>query len=173
MTTEAGARRYRVTASFDSPELAQDAMLGLEAAGIDAHDIHLRTADAVQTPEGERRTDLRIAGSIARRYGAGAVIGAAVGALLVFAVLAIAGFSAAQAAVIGALAGGTGGFFLGGYWGVARRLPVNAEAFDTMAVDTADDRDVTVEVEVIDDADTLSTVNDTLRRAGARVVRGA
>lgn len=174
MTTAPGARRHHLVARFPDADAARRGMLELERAGVDGNDIHLDLDRSVASKGGLRRADGEVAGAVGRRYAGGAVAGALIGAVVIVAVLLLAGIRPVGAAVaIGALTGGTGGFFVGGYWGVARRLPVNPEAYDTDEVDPAAEEPVTVEVDVSDDQ-IVGDLVAVLEQAGAaRVERPA
>jgi hypothetical protein len=159
----------RIVAEFGRPTDAQAAMIDLEARGFDADDVHLPDPGAVPTPEMQRTAEGRVMGRVLKRavlFGtAGAVVGAAIGLLLVWALDA----DFPMAPGIAVLAGGLFGGAIAGLWGAAYRLPVNEEAFDADTVDARDTRPVRVEVRARSRED-AARASDVLQARGANLI---
>lgn len=144
---------HTVVARFDEPDDAREAMIDLEVKGIDADAIRLVAPSAPVPAAGDaaRGVDLDVAGGLARRAAKGALLGALIGAALLVAVLTIARVEPLGTALLsGVVAGAIGGSLIGGYWSVSMRLPVNAEAFDTYAIDPQNTGGVAIAVRVDD-----------------------
>ncbi len=158
-------------ADFDEPAAARQAMIALEGQGIDADDIRLvDEPSAVPTQGATRGAELAATGDVARNYAGGATIGAVVGAgLLALVALLVGPDPVGPALAIAVVGGAVGGFFLGGYWGAAAKLPVNEEAFDTYLSDPQDSAAVRVEVR-IGRPGTLDATAAVLRSHNARRV---
>jgi hypothetical protein len=159
-----------VTAEFDSPERAREAMVALEWQGIDADDIKLVAPPDVPVPDAQRAAEGRIVRDIARRtivWGAsGAVVGAGIG----IAIALIAGLDQPGVALlVAALGGGILGGMIAGFWGGASRLPVNEEALDTYTIDPRAADSVRVEIRARDGG-AVAAANAVLRDHDARRV---
>ncbi|CAN5863974.1 hypothetical protein BH24ACT3_BH24ACT3_19780 [soil metagenome] len=143
---------HNLIATFPDGEAAREAMVALEQQGIEAGDVTLLSGPSAAVTGGAARAeDMAVTGEVAKRYGVGGAIGAVIGALIVVGVVNLAGIEPrAAVSVGGALAGAIGGFFLGGYWGAAKGLPVNDDVFDTYLPEGSDH--VGVVVAVGDDA---------------------
>jgi hypothetical protein len=142
-----------VEAEFDEPAPARDAVLALEGTGVDADDIHVVTPDTVVTPAGERAATSAIHTSWVRNVLSLGVPVALAGAVIVAVAVLALGVEPRGAAVLGgAIAGAVGGSILGGFWGNARKLPVNEEVMDTYAVDPRGAEPTRLEVRARDDA---------------------
>jgi hypothetical protein len=162
---------HLLSAAFDDPVDAKEAMVALEGAGIDADAVNLETVGAaVPTKDVGRSADLAVTGTAARKYGIGAGVGAIVGAaVLILAVLILDVEPVGTAVGIAAVAGAIGGALMGGYWGMTRRLPVNEDAYDTRLVNTVGPEGLRLEVRVEDDAK-VDDVVSLLRSHAARDV---
>lgn len=139
-----------VTAEFDSPKRAREAMVALEWQGIDADDIRLVAPSEVPLPDAQRATEGRVVGGVAKRTLAWGAIGAVVGAALGAGLALITGFDSALALVIAVLAGAILGAQIAGFWGGASRLPVNEDALDTHTLDPQGSDPVRVEIRARD-----------------------
>jgi hypothetical protein len=156
---------HTVVARFGDPAPAREAMVDLEAKGIDADAIHLfEQAPSVPTAEGGLQADLAVSRRFVDSYARNGVLGACIGAALFIAVLMLMQVQPlGTAVVIGALAGGIAGFLMGGFIGAARHMPVDEAAYDTYTVDPTDPEGVAVEVRV-DDSDLAAQAVAVLRR---------
>lgn len=164
--------RLVIRADFDDPSEAQGAMFDLEGAGIDAADINLvNHAPVVPTRETQLAADAQLVKGVATRYGKGAAIGAIIGAAIALAIVAAVGIEPRGAAMLMAgVAGGTAGFFYGGFLGVARHLPVNEDTFDVAMTDPRDPEPLHVEVRVEDDG-VAARAEKIMRSHAARTIR--
>jgi hypothetical protein len=139
-----------LVASFDGPDAAREAMIALEANGFDADDIRLAGPDSASAvtpmPETERASDAAVFKSVGRRVVTWGAVGAVVGAAIAVGIVAILGSLSGASAVVAILVGGIFGSLLAGMWGAAYKLPVNEDAYDTLAIDPRADEPVRVEV---------------------------
>jgi hypothetical protein len=143
-----------VEAEFEDPAPARDAVLALEGNGVDAQDIHVVTPDAVPLPAGERAAEGSIHTQWIKNTASIGIPGAVIGALVLAAAVLLIGVEPRGPAVLGAaVAGAIGGSIVGGFWGNARKLPVNEEAMDTYAVDPRGLEPTMIEVRARDDDD--------------------
>jgi hypothetical protein len=138
----------RLVASFDAPESAREAMVALEGLGIDAQAVRLLDqGEAVPVGGLAESGELDAAQDVAGNYARGAVVSAAVAAVIAVAIVLLLGVHPRPLAVaLAAIGGAIGGFFLGGYLNAARRLPVNVDALDTFTIDEHESKPVRVEV---------------------------
>jgi hypothetical protein len=137
----------QVVARFGTMEDARRAIGELELAGIDAGQVVLRDEPAVLDPAEQRTVDLEETGAWLRHAVLGGVVGAVLGAaLLTAAVVVTVGDAGATLLLASVLGGAAFGAAAGGYWGVARSLPVNEAASASRAVDRLEGRLVEVEV---------------------------
>ena len=155
----------KLVASFAAPEVAREAMIDLEALGIDADAVQLVDRNpAVPVGSVERSGEFDAGKAVARNYLRGAIITAVVvGAIAMVVVLALGVEPRALAVALALLAGVIAGFFVGGYIDVRRRLPVNVDALDTYTIDTRSDDPVRVEVR-LDESNTLPDVESVFRK---------
>lgn len=142
----------RMVASFDHPESAREAMIGLEGLGLDAEAVRLLDQDPqVQVGGLDRSGEMDAAQSVAGNYLKGALVTAVVvGGIAAVVVLILGVKPRPLALALSLLGGGLAGFFLGGYLNAARKLPVNVDALDTFTVDSAQSAPVRVEVRLTD-----------------------
>jgi hypothetical protein len=127
---------FTIRGGFERPERAREAMVSLEGRGLDADQIGLQEQPAsIPTREATRSADMTVVREIAGRYLRGGVLGAAVGGVLLAMIVWLIGVDGMAAVIAAGVAGAIGGFLLGGFWGGARRLPVNEQAFDTLTID--------------------------------------
>jgi uncharacterized membrane protein len=132
---------------FASPVDAREAIVSLEAKGIDAALVNLRQPDAVAAPSATRDADASVIRETVPRAISGAVIACVVGAAVGAAVGGVATSSFAGA-VLGALVGVLALGALGAFWGASTKLPVNEDAYETSLADPH--QPVIVEVKLID-----------------------
>jgi hypothetical protein len=133
MDAHAQDHHHRVVASFDSAEQAREAMIALEQAGIEARQIDLTDGHVTTATRGRTRAqDREVFAEGAKRYVGTGIIGAVVGAAIAVGVVLALGIGSP---LVSGLAAGIGGalfgFWAAAYYGVATRLPVNEEVFDT------------------------------------------
>jgi hypothetical protein len=172
VNTEASQPSHSVVvAEFRDPAKARQAMLDLEGIGVDAQAINLvERSTSVPAQNIEQSGELSAAGDTAKRYVGGGVVGAVVGAMIGAALGALSGVDPLSLALIGgAMCGAIAGFVLGGYWGGARKLPVNPDALDTYTIDSSDTEPVHLEVQAHSDDQARQTV-EVLRNASADTV---
>jgi hypothetical protein len=133
MDAHAQDHHHRVVASFDSAEQAREAMIALEQAGIEARQIDLADGHVTAPTRGRTRAqDREVFAEGAKRYVGTGVIGAVVGAAIaVGVVLALDLGSPLVSGLAAGIGGALFGFWAAAYYGVATRLPVNEEVFDT------------------------------------------
>lgn len=160
---------HTVVARFDDPGEAREAMIDLEMKGIDADAIHLVPPHSPLVPNDEVLSkDIEISGEVVRRSATGGLVGALVGAITMIAILSIFRVEPfGTTLLVGVVSGVVGGGLIGGFWGAARRLPVNDEAFDTYVVDPSEPQGVLVEVR-LDDARRAADTVAVLRRHHAQ-----
>ncbi|CAN5726686.1 hypothetical protein BH20ACT2_BH20ACT2_21410 [soil metagenome] len=163
-TTRPPLDEHNFIATFTDAETARGAMVELERHGIESGDVTLLTArDHSATGGAARAEDMAVTGDIAVRAGLGGAIGAVLGALVLVAIVNLAGIEPRAAASIGgALGGAFAGFFLGGYWGGAQKLPVNDDVWDTYLPDQPDHVKVAVHLGDPEQAATAAKVLDDL-----------
>jgi hypothetical protein len=159
---------HTVVGLFDRPSAAREAMVALERKGIDALDIRLVDSPSLSTPQGARRTDLAVTGDTGRRYLTGGLAGAAGGAVVVGLVVGLVTTDGGEA-LLGAFIAAIPGFFVGGFFGGALRLPVDEAALSTYAADPTDSAPVGVEVDLRDEG-TVQTAVTTLQAMHARSI---
>jgi hypothetical protein len=121
-----------VTARFDSAERAREAIIALEQAGVEADHVHLddgrlTTPERSSTWAQDREVFRKGAGRYVLTGLAGAVAGAAV---VIAATMLLVGTDLVVGLAAG-IGGALFGFWAAAYYGVATKLPVNEEAFDT------------------------------------------
>lgn len=126
------AKNSYLVAVFDDPATAREAARKLEGHGLDADDVGVAMPATTPTKDAVRGGELAQAGDFARFYGTGAALGAGAGAAVAVAVVLLIGSGPVGLATgMALLGGGIAGAFMGGFWGVAKHLPVNEEALDT------------------------------------------
>jgi hypothetical protein len=158
-----------VIGRFDDREDARDAMLAIEAKGIDADNINLEAEDALPTADTVHNADRAVVGEVGRHYAEGGLVGAIVGALLGAIALLIGGLGSTSLAIVaGGLTGAIAGFLIGGFLFVGSRLPVNEDTFNTRLVDPAAGK-VEVEVRVANEK-SIEPVVEAMRAHRARAV---
>jgi hypothetical protein len=162
----------RIVAEFGDAEHARAAILALERGGIDADDIKLVDAAPVAAAGAQGEADLAVVKAAERRFGWAALITGVVVAAIGIAVVNLIGVEPRLfVSVVVGLACFVGGFFMGGFIGVATALPVSDEAFDTW-VDELHGTPVAVSVH-IDRGHDPDEVEDTLRQLHPVAVRRA
>jgi hypothetical protein len=162
---------HTVTACFNEPGEAREAMVDLEGKGIDADAINLvGEAVFVPTREGGFHADLSVSRRFIESYARSGVLGALIGAALSIAVLTLMRVNPLGTAIfIGGVCGAIAGFLMGGFIGAARHIPVNEDALETYELDPSDPDGVTVEVRV-PDANEAAAAVAVLRRHHPRVL---
>jgi hypothetical protein len=122
----------QVTARFDSAEQAREAIIALEQAGVEAD--HVRLDDGRLTNPERSSTwaqDRAVFRKGAGRYVLTGVLGAVAGAAVVIAATMLLVGTGMVVALAAGIGGALFGFWAAAYYGVATKLPVNEEAFDT------------------------------------------
>jgi hypothetical protein len=146
---------HTVVARFEQQDDAREAILDLELKGIDADAIHL----------------VEIGRRLARYRASGAVLGALAGAAVMILVLVAVGVRPLSTSLlVGLVAGAAGGSFIGGFWDVAKHLPVNEEVFDTHVVDLRDQGDGIVVEVTVDDPRVAADAAAVMRRHHAQQI---
>jgi hypothetical protein len=123
----------QVTARFDSAEQAREAIIALEQAGVEADHVHLsdgRLTDPVRATTWAQDREVFRKG--AGRYILTGLLGAVAGAAVVIGVTMLLVGTGLVAALAAGIGGALFGFWAAAYYGVATKLPVNEEAFDTI-----------------------------------------
>lgn len=171
MNADASKSHSVVVAEFRDPAVARQAMLDLEGIGVDAQAINLvDRAASVPAQNIERSGELDAAGDTAKRYVGGGLVGAVVLAVVGAGAGLLSGVDPTSLALIGgAMCGAIVGFVLGGYWGGARKLPVNADALDTYTIDRAGAEPIQLQVQAHSEDQARKTV-EVLRNAHADTV---
>src|SRR3954470_24514305 len=163
---------HTVVARFVQQDDARGAMVDLELKGIEADAIHLVSSQStIPTNREVLDADAAVGEQLARYSTRGALLCAVIGAALVTLVLIAVGVRPMGTTILaGLIAGAVGGAFIGGFWGAAKKLPVNEEAFDTYVVDLRDDSGgVLVEV-TVDDARIAADAVAVMRRHHAQQI---
>jgi hypothetical protein len=162
---------YVVTASFDDPAQARDAMVQLENHGFDAQYVSLvDRPDSITRPGATADAERHAGATVLTNYVQGAAIGALAGAAIAVIVVLLSAGASTGGILVGLVGGGTAGFFLGGYWGAGARLPVNEDAWQTYEIDARDDAPIRLEVGAAD-ADGAHDAAAVLRASGATAVQ--
>jgi len=143
---------HKVVARFDQTDEARQAMIDLEAKGIDADAIHVaRPTTRTVSAEAVQQTDHEVVRQLEARTVIGGAIGALAGAVLVIAALVVIRVDSLGSAVLaGGIAGAAGGALIGGFWGAVSRLPANEEAFEPAVVRDELASEVVLEVRLDD-----------------------
>lgn len=155
-----------VVAAFPGPDRAKAAMVALERGGIAHRDVRL-LGDSTDSDRGRvpAHGDHRMVGWLTRRWVRGALVGAAVGALVFVGALVLLREGSAYPIWIGAAAGGAAaGASVGGFIWVGIGLPRNPRAWDTYLLAHQDEACVAVRLRR---TDAEPRVADLLRGAGA------
>lgn len=138
-----------VVGFFATPEAAREALVRIEALGIDADAIDLiGLEDAMPTRPKAQTADLEAVGSVVKRSATGAVIGAIAGAIVGLIAWLVSG-DVTTGAIVG-VAAVVGGAVIGLLAGTYARLPVNEAAWTTYELDPSDPHPITVRVRVAD-----------------------
>jgi len=166
---------HTVVARFEQQHDARGAMLDLELKGIDADAINLVPSAPLPTNEQVLEADVDVGGQLARYSARGALGGALIGAAVMALVLIAVGVRPLTTSVaVGLLTGAVGGAFIGGYWGLAKKLPVNEDALDTFVLDLRNESSgVLVEVTVGDPQVAADAVAVMRRHHARRIDREA
>jgi hypothetical protein len=170
-TADAGTRiaDHNLVATYDTPDAARAALTMLERHGVESGDIELfgpgmRNVPGPVTNDEQRKADMAVTGTVAKRGMVGVVVAAVVGAVIGAVVALVAG--AGGGVVIGAA---LGGFVLGGpvgwFYGGASALPVSGEEWEDTF--TSDGGPTSVAVHSADEAE-IEAAKKALRGTNAR-----
>jgi hypothetical protein len=159
---------FRAVAVYDDPAQARHAVETLERHGMGPEEVSFLPSGRAGG-EQARRADLATAGYLGAAVVRWAVVGGLVGALIGFVLFQVFGFGSGSAAWVFVVGTAIAGALLGGYWGGASKLPVNAEGWQDTFGGLANGQ--TGLVLHTDDADRFDTAVGRLRSTSPVVVR--